>query len=271
MNKKYCLIILLFLALIASCGKNDAPPAFQLPEGIYTINKVYDIDNTNSFADVRVELTALSTVNVADLVEARLVFSKATKTFTQDQISGLAPDSFFSIPIAAPGNQVIKPTSFKDADGDAIVNGVAYKIYIGVIGKQDAKQLSASKVFTLEDKPIYAGDYVGTWQDLGPPGPATFPMSLRIVEDYSGKMFYANSSFTPFGSGTQDATTTMQVNGTVITSFVLNQFILGYNGGCSATKTLTGNFNDDVNLVLDTFSWADCDGTRDVVLKFKKQ
>jgi hypothetical protein len=96
-------------------------------------------------------------------------------------------------------------------------------------------------------------------------------MSLIIEDDYTGKMFYANANFTPFGSGTQDARTTMTVSGTTITAFTLNQFINGYNGGCGANKTLTGTFEDDINLVLDTFSWADCDGTRDVILRFTRQ
>ena len=123
----------------------------------------------------------------------------------------------------------------------------------------------------MEDKPIYAGDYIGTWEDLGPPGPAKTIMSMRITPDYKGEMFYASNKFMPFGTGSQDAVITMTVNGATIASFVLNQAVGGYKGGCIATQTLTGRFVDDVNLVLDNFNWPDCDGTRDVALQFFKQ
>lgn len=280
MNKTYVFFAMLFPMFLASCGKDDAS-TFQLPADIYTIDKVYDIANSNSAADVRVEVVALSTLQVADLMDVLLLFTKASKTFSFDQIDGLAPGNFFSFPISATKNQVIKPTSFKDADGDAIVNGVPYKVYIVIVGKQGAKQLSASKDFTLANKPIYAGDYVGTWEDLGPPGPGNFPVSLRIADSYASQMFYT-PNFVPYGRGTslQDVTATLVVTGTTF-SFVANQFIdkyigggaftTGNTGGCPASKTLTGVVQDDINLVFDTFSWADCDGTRDVKLRFKRQ
>ena len=134
-------------------------------------------------------------------------------------------------------------TALKDSDGTTITNG-DYKAYIAVIGKENTRQVSVVKEFTLRDKPIYAGDYLGTWKDLGPPGPATFPMSLTIADDYTGKMFYANSDFKPFGSGTQDALITMELDGVIISSFVLDQLIPGYKGGCLATETLTGKFDE---------------------------
>jgi hypothetical protein len=251
-----------------SCGKEDA---FTLPDNVYTIAKVYDVGNSGNSTDIRVHLTFLASVNTSDLVESKLVIVKGTQSLSKEQVAALSPDRFMAIPLSNTAKQVVKPTStMKDADGDPIVNG-SYKVYVAVQGKQDALQISNGKEFTLSDVSIYSGDYTGTWQDLGPPGPAQFPMSMRIAADYTGRMFYANANFAPFGSGAQDALVTLTVNGSIITSFVLNQFISGYNGGCSANKTLTGHFDDDINLVLDTFSWADCDGTRDVVLKFTRQ
>ena len=213
----------------------------------------------------------LASANPADLVESRLVIVKATKTLLQEQVAALPPDRFMTFPVSSTAKQVVKPVSaMNDTDGDPIVNG-SYKAYIAVLGIKNALQVSVAKEFTLSDVSVFSGNYVGTWQDLGPPGPAQFPMSMRMAADYSGSMFYANANYTPFGSGAQDALVSMTVNESMITSFVLTQFILGYNGGCSASKTLTGHFDDDINLVLDTFSWADCDGTRDVVLKFTRQ
>lgn len=121
------------------------------------------------------------------------------------------------------------------------------------------------------DAPPFAGDYIGSWEDLGPPGPAKFPMSLRIANDYTGQMFYANGAFRPFGKGSEDAKTTMTISDTQITSFILDQFIDGYQNGCEATKTLTGHIENGNELVFDKFEWVDCDGIRDVLLKFKKK
>lgn len=119
--------------------------------------------------------------------------------------------------------------------------------------------------------PPFAGDYVGSWEDLGPPGPAKFPMSLRINDDYTGQMFYANGAFHPFGSGTEDAKVVLKIDGSVITSFELNQAIKGYKGGCAVSKILTGNVENEIELVFDKFLWVDCDGAREVLLRFKKK
>lgn len=268
--------VLCLITLMISCGEDS----FQLPTNIYTIEKVYDIGNNGNAEDIRVETTALSTFNLSDLVEARLIITKASKSFSADQITSLAAERYFSIPVTSTASQVTKPSMIKDADGDNVTNDIAYKVYIGVLGKQDSKQLSEPKELTLSDKPIYAGDYLGTWEDLGPPGPGKFPMSLRIADDYSGQMFYATTNFKPFKGGSQDATTSMVINGTTISSFNLDQFIQGYSGGpeaanpvpnCPAHGTLTGTIEDDINLVFDTFNWSDCDGERNVKLSFKKK
>lgn len=272
------------LAHAFSCGKDSAPvvpPAFQLPANVYSITKVYDIGNNFNSNDLRVEVTFLVSVALADLVEARLVVVKASKSFIQDEISTLSSTNSFAISLSTTAKQVIKPSGTNDSDGDPIVNGTPYQVYVAILGKEGTRQLSNAKGITLADKPVFAGNYVGSWEDLGPPGPGTFPMSMRIADDYSGQMFYANANFTPYSpTGAQDATTTIVVTGDAF-SFNLNQFILGYSGGgapggtptpnCPASKTLTGHIVDDLKLVFDTFSWADCDGTRDVQMEFTRQ
>ncbi len=273
------------LVLCLACGKAtpsiQTPPNFQLPTNSYTINKVYDIGNSGNSSDLRVQLTVLPTIPVADFIEVRLIITKATKSFSADEIAGLASGNFFSIPISNTALQVIKPSSVKDSDGDDLTNGIAYNIYVGIIGKEDAKQLSGAKNFILADKPIYAGDYVGTWEDLGPPGPGTFPVTLRVAENYSAQMFYT-PNFAPYGHGPglQDVSATLEITGSTF-SFDANQFIdkyigggaftTGGSGGCPATKVLTGVIQDDINLVFDIFNWSDCDGTRNVQLKFTRQ
>lgn len=252
-----------------SCG--DDNPSSVKEDDRYVISKVYDVGNNNNATDIRVNLEFKIGTSLSDIEEARLVVVKGSTKPTKDQIEALSPDDSFLIPLSSAQKQVAKPSeALNDIMGNAITNG-NYHAYVAILGKDNSITFSRGIEFTLADKPIYAGDYIGTWEDLGPPGPAKFPMSLSIANDYSGKMFYANANFRPFGSGTQDATTTMTVDGTVISSFNLNQLIGDYMGGCSASKTLTGNFEDDLNLVLNTFEWSDCDGTRQVKLKFTRQ
>lgn len=263
---------LIFLTMIYSQACKDPEGQFQLPDNVYIIEKIYDVGNSANASDFRIYVNFNSVVDIGDLVEVRLVIVKSTDDFSVDQIEGLAEGNYFTVALSNAASQVIKPGGgIKDSDGDPISNNTSYNLYIAVMGQSNAFQLSEAKSFTLQDKPIYAGDYTGTWEDLGPPGPAKFGMSLRITDNYTGQMFYADTTFTPFGNGTQDATTSMVVDGTEITSFVLNQFISGYNGGCAAQKTLTGHFENDIDLVLDTFNWADCDGTRDVKLIFRRR
>ncbi|MBL7865087.1 MAG: hypothetical protein JNK10_09440 [Cyclobacteriaceae bacterium] len=260
--------LIVWLLAILACSNDPGP---QLPDSLYTISSAVDIGNNGDATDVRIEVTTSSALVPADILEVRLLLVKSSKSFSLNQIDDLKSDSYFSFTASTTKIQVIKPTaSVKDSDGDAITNS-DYKVYIAVIGTRTEQQLSSPRDISLRDSPIYAGKYVGTWEDLGPPGPAKFGMSLIIAEDYSGRMFYANTKYVPYGQGAQDALTTMQVEGTIVTAFVLDQFISGYNGGCPAKKTLQGNYVNDLELVLDTFSWADCDGIRDVKLRFKRQ
>ncbi len=275
MKRMNVTLVLIVFFSIASCGDDPVQkqnPSFQLPDELYEVIMVYDIGNNNNETDIRTELKFLTSANLADIEEARLVIVKASESFTVQQIDGLASGNFLNLSLSNTAKQIIKPSSgsLKDSDGSAIGNG-SYKVYVAILGKENSRQLSEPKNIVLADKPIYAGSYIGTWEDLGPPGPAKFPMSLRISDNYTGKMFYANATFTPFGTGSEDATTTMVVDGITITSFELTQLIGGYMGGCPANETLTGQFEDDINLNLATFSWADCDGTRNVILKFTKQ
>ncbi len=269
MKATMIIVVGALLACTWSCKDNSS---FHLPDNLFKISKALDIGNSNNATDLRFDLEFLAPGSINDIQEVRLLMVKSPNSFTLAQIDGLKTGNFLVIAPSSVSKQVIKPgaADLKDADGGTISNG-AYTVYVAVLGKENSRQLSAAKDITLSDKPIYAGDYIGTWQDLGPPGPAVFPMSLRIADNYTGQMFYANPNFTPFGTGAQDALTTMTLNGTMIASFELDQFIPGYKGGCKAKKTLTGHFEDDINLVLDTFDWPDCDGTREVKLRFERK
>jgi len=201
-------LVSLIFTMLLSCGEATKELEFQLPAELYTVSGAYDVANNNDISDVRIDVLASSALRISDVVEVRLVISKASKPFREEQITTLVAGNFFTVPISTATKQIIRPAATNDTDGDGIVNGMPYQVYVAIIGKQESRQLSVSRDLTLLDRPIYAGDYVGTWEDLGPPGPAVFPMSLRVADDYTGRLFYANASFRPFGKGAEDATTT---------------------------------------------------------------
>ncbi len=266
------LIVNLFLA--SSCGDD---PKFQFPIDALTVEKVYDIGNANDATDVRIHITLSKDVSSADITEIRAIVVKAGKTITEADIATIVTGNYFSsIPSGDTKDLVIKPiSSTKDSDGSPIVNETNYKLYAVAIGKDDAISISGSKEFKLQNRSIYAGNYLGNWNDLGPPGPANTKTTLKIKDDYTGQMFFS-ADFHAFGFNAQDEIVEMIVNGTVISSFKLQQNIGGYSGkfgpsGCPANGVLSGNFEDDINLVLDQFGWSDCDGSRAVILKFTKQ
>jgi len=122
-------------------------------------------------------------------------------------------------------------------------------------------RLSSPKEFMLADKPIYSGNYTGLWADatLG-----SLQISAIIYDDYSGILFYTKN-YLPCCGGISDAVITMSVNGTAISSFHFSQYLGDYKGGhCVTTADATGNFLDDINLVLNAFPFTDCDGSRQV-------
>lgn len=266
---------LFVLLTIVSCGDHGvSSPTANLPLGLFDIEKVYDVGNAADASDIRASIRFSGGTTAAKLGEVRFVVSKVSSTLSTTTAENLKSGTFVVVTVSedpAQSSITLKGTgALKDADGDAITNG-SYDAYVVTFQSGKAVQITDPVRFTLADQPVFAGNYIGTWEDLGPPGPATFPMSLIIKTDYTGQMFYANANFKPFGSGSQDATTSMTVSGNLTVSFVLNQSIPGYKAGCAAQKTLTGRFVNDINLVLDTFTWADCDGTREVKLSFTRQ
>ncbi len=263
------------------CGGGETPgmgtdPPPTLP---YSISHVYDIGNSNNASDMRVEVLLSSSADIAQWAEVRLVIAKSSVPFTEAQISGLSDANSVVIPLSQETRTVVHPDTAKDADGDTIGNDQPYDLHLAAIGISGAPVLSKATKLTLEDKPVFAGNYLGTWEDLGPPGPGKYPMSMRIDVNYAAQMFYTGN-YKPYGRGVQDATATFTVDQGTCT-LAVNQFIAKYigggqftngaGGGCPATQTLSCKIVDEVGIVFDVFNWADCDGTRDARLSYIKQ
>lgn len=277
--KLMVLVAIMLSSLFQSgCSKSTSTP-FILPDNLYTIKTVIDIGNHNNASDIKITVDPSNLLVPSDILNTRLLITKAAKTITGKAAGSLASGKYFSFAVNATKGQIIKPdASLKDSDGEIIRAG-DYNAYIFTQGKENSTQLSAPKSFTLSDKPVLAGDFLGTWEDLGPPGPGSFTISLRINTDYSGSLFYSDN-FRPYGKGgtLEDAKMMFTISGNRFTC-TMNQFIgqytgggaFGTNGGCPNVKELSGTVVEDVNLVFDQFVWADCDGSREVKMKFTKQ
>ena len=156
------------------------------------------------------------------------------------------------------GVNAIKPTSStKDSEGNSIVNDESYNVYVAAIGRDDAVNLSKPAFILLKNKPIYAGDYIGIWRDQKI---SNLKFSMRILDDYSGFIYYTDQFLGCCGP-TPDGTLILQINGSIVESFDLNQYLVLYKGGHCPTKVNTkGQFKDDIELSLDPFPFSDCDG-----------
>lgn len=265
-------LILNFLFLI-SCGDDSK---FRFPPEAITVNKVYDIGNANDATDVRIHISISKDVSNSDITEFRVIMVKSGKKITEDDVLTMAVGNYFSaLPSGDTKDAVIKPiSSTKDSDGSLIIDETTYQLYAVAIGKDNAISISEPKEFKLQNRPIYAGKYLGSWRDLGPPGPANTPTTLIINDDYTGQIFFSDD-FSSFGFNAEDEIVDMSVSGNVISSFRLKQNIGGYKGkfgpsGCPASGVLSGSFEDNINLTLNQFTWSDCDGTRGVILAFTK-
>lgn len=249
-------LILNFLFLI-SCGDDSK---FSFPGTVFTIKKVFDVGNSSNASDVRVTFSLSDDVNFSDVKEIRLVITKSSQSFTAQDLDNLAAGNFFST-MNEEGLKSIKPDSnTKDTDGNQILAGVDYKIYLIALGSDGAVNVSSPKDFKLANKPVYEGDYVGTWND---DIIKDLRFSLRIADDYTGSIFYTDNFMGCCGP-IPDATLIMKVSGSTIDSFSFDQYILDYPAGtgghCPAQVNTKGRFKDDIELSLDSFPFSDCDG-----------
>lgn len=257
MKKLLLPVLLIFVSCkFIGCKKDD--PSVNFPTNAVVIKKVYDVGNNVNASDVRVDLSFDPSVNLSDITEIRLIISKSS--LTNESAQALSAGSYQNISTPSSADQVGRfQGTTKDADGAAIANDVDYKLYAALTGRGNAFLLSKPLSFTLQNKPIYSGEYKGIWNDAIA---KDFGVTMRLFDDYSGVLYYTTDFTTccPRG-GTSDATVKFVFNGTTITSFVANQRLGNYKGGnCEATYNATGSVTDEITLMLTNLTGTDCDG-----------
>ena len=242
-------------------------PSVSFPANAVTIKKVYDIGNSANASDVRADLSFEPSVNLTDIAEVRLIISKS---IIKEEAAKVIPGSNLQTITAPSANPVGKfDASVKEADGSTITNDVDYKLYAVLTARGDAFFLSKPVSFTLKNKSVYAGDYVGIWNDAIY---KNFDVTMSLGEDNTGSIYYTKD-FKACCGGSSDGTVKFMFTGTTITSFVSNQFLGSYKGGnCPTTYTANGVVTDEITLSIANLSGTDCDGDHTPgTIKFTRQ
>lgn len=260
LTKLLSLTMVMAIVSFAGCGDDSTStptPIFEFPANSVRISKVYDISNNGSATDIRVDFKISENDVLQQVEEVRLIVSK--NTLTIDQAMALAMDRYLSVSKPTDLSVIGRfTTAIKDTEGNDIVNDVAYKVYV-VLKNSTAYYLSNSLNITLKDKPIYAGEYKGVWNDKLF---SNFKVSMILHDDYTGDIFYSENFITCCPAGEKnDAAAKFVINGTTISSFEAKQFLPNYAAdGCPATYTATGTIPNEITLSLTGLEGTDCDG-----------
>jgi hypothetical protein len=260
LTKLFSVTMVMAIVSFAGCGDDSSPtpsPTFEFPSNSVTLSKVYDINNNGSATDIRVDFKISKNEVLQKIEEVRLIVSKTTLTI--DQAKALASDRYLTVSKPTDLSVIGRfTTAIKDTEGSEIVNDVVYKVYV-VLKNSNAYALSNSLNITLKDKPIYAGQYKGVWNDKIFPN---FKVSMILHDDYTGDIFYSENYVTCCPAGEKnDAAAKFVISGTTITSFEAKQFLPNYAAdGCPATYTATGTIPNEITLSLTGLAGTDCDG-----------
>lgn len=250
-----------FVSLAAlGCGDDAGAPSATL--GQVNLAKLHDVGNSGGSADILTQFDSSTLVGSA-IEEVRLIFVKAPTDLSEADALALSADRYYAAGAPAANAPLTRlPASLNDSDGAPVANDVPYRVYVLALSGGGVGRLSAPRDLTLKDRPVYAGKYVGLWTD----GLGSFDFSIRISDDYTGKMYYTNN-FRGCCGPTQDATFVMQVEGSTITSFAIDQYLVAYPSAgdhCPTKASSEGSFTDEITLVLAPFRFSDCDGDRTV-------
>lgn len=243
--------------LIASCKSDE--PDFEFPSKAIVVTKAFDVGNSSSLADVRVDFSLAQSNLLEKVKEARVYLANGTISLAQ--ATDIVPDRYSTASLSDKTKLFFSGLSgeSKDTDGDAITNGIDYNVYIYLISENGDVFLSNSTTIKLADKPIYSGSYSGVWNDALF---SNFKVTMILYDDYSGVVYYSSNFTTccPSG-GSSDATVQFIIDGKTISSFKAMQFLGSYKGGnCAATYTAQGEVTDEITLSLTNLAGKDCDG-----------
>lgn len=240
---------------MSSCKKDD--PASFNPNTISQLES-FDAGNAVSAGDIYI-LLQFNSKTVA--TEARLIIglNDEISAFSADMIDGLTADRYQTIDIKS--NEPIRmylDSTLTTISGNPIGLGQVYAIKIIMVYKGVTKLADIDSHVTLSDQYPLNGSYSGTWTDNIY---TDFPVSAILSFDTDrliGPFFYT-ADFVACCGGSDDGDVELVLDGNNITSFVYNQDLPDYMGGCPGTYEGTGQVKNPVTIEID-FTGDDCDG-----------
>jgi hypothetical protein len=169
-----CFFIVLIGALsLYSCSDETEPPIEEMKEiGAPGSIQVFDIGNDGNSQDVRIFFNA--GFNFSDVKEYRAIFTKSSNAGNLDVTNALILSSglYYTFQNSSQSPRLNMIPELKDTDGDPVVNGLSYNLFVLAIPKIEgieAKLSSKSPDFTLTEeelKDIYISSRSGNSVEL---------------------------------------------------------------------------------------------------------
>ena len=217
--------------------------------------QVFDVGMANDASDVYLIIEEEED-NMAQ--ELRIVLIPGSSSLTANIAMGLPQDRYLSIPVEQLPFKGTMDGETKDSEGNNLTTNIDYKVQIILVVNDE--MAIASKEATIKlvtDHPL-SGNYRGTWDDNLY---SNFPITARLTffgDNGSGPFFYTGG-FTSCCGGNDDGDISLKITGTTINTFIYNQDLIDFMGGCPGNYSGEGNFTFPFTFSID-FTGNDCEG-----------
>jgi hypothetical protein len=265
---QHYLVVVLSTVLLFGCGGDsteETPNIIEdnvIPPLVTSILSI-DAGNKMTSEDIYVELA----VNDNDLEEIRLFLVPTINSseFTNEFVSTIDNTKYSKIEPNGETEFKITLQNIKDVNGAVIKTNSEYLLKLVLI-KNSNQYISAreSKITLVNQHPLI-GSYAGIWNDNIY---TNFAVSMVIDESTSthlnGVLFYS-PNFQPCCNAAQvgaenDGTVSFEFSNEEkkFSSYVFNQVLLTYMGGCNGTYN--GDGSHEILTISINYEGQDCDG-----------
>ena len=129
-------LALLFALLLSSCGSDDDGGGETLTVGV-DFAEVFDSENHGDASDIFIAFNPSENENLISAYRIIVVKNSATAGFDAITASNLSSDRFFNISPAGRRIETFLTAGLNDSDGDAIVEDIAYRVYVLTVATID--------------------------------------------------------------------------------------------------------------------------------------
>jgi len=153
-------ILILGVAGLISCNKIN--PFLQLTANLVSVVKSYDLDNTGSSSDIRVDFEIKDNLNVTEY-RIMVIPSSFSNSFKENNAASISEVSYIRV---VPESFKVKysinrlPSGLLDVNGVQIQNDIEYVVVVFVMGTGNRQLSDYTAPFTLLNQGIYSGRYI---------------------------------------------------------------------------------------------------------------